>query len=180
MTERVAVFIDGSNFFYCLKDELQFLNLDYQAFIEELLRRVSSDARLVRVYYYDATVRQENDPERYRKQQGFLAYLRNLPHFRVELGRLEGKPGNLREKGVDIRIATDMLQYADIYDTAILVTGDGDFAYLVCAVQNKGKQVINAIGTQFQSQQLRQVCDEMIVIDRQLVESCARQDNRAR
>lgn len=170
----IAIFIDGSNLFYCLTTEFNRLDLDYRKFAEELTGLAGEDTRLVRVYYYDAPVRRENDPQRYERQQRFLDYLRELPQFRVELGRLEGPPDNLREKGVDIRLATDMLQYVNTYDVAILVTGDGDFAYVVRAVQNLGKQVINAIGPRSQSRELRQTCDFMITIDQDLLERCAR------
>jgi uncharacterized LabA/DUF88 family protein len=174
MPDRVTIFIDGYNFFHCLTDEFHRLDLDYHIFAKELTRLIGEDARLVRVYYYDAPVRRENNPNRYEKQQRFLEYLRDLPQFRVELGRLEGPPDNLREKGVDIRIATDMLQYIDIYDVAILVTGDGDFSYVVRAVQDKGKQVVNAIGARSQSRELRQTCDFVIIIDNDLLDRCAR------
>lgn len=174
MSDRIAIFLDGSNLFYCLTTEFNRLDLDYRRFVEELTKQAGENARLVRVYYYDAPVRRENDPQRYKKQQRFLEYLRELPQFRVELGRLEGPPDNLREKGVDIRIATDMLQYVSIYDVAILVTGDGDFAYVVRAVQNLGKQVINAIGPRSQSRELRQTCDFTISLTREMLERCAR------
>jgi uncharacterized LabA/DUF88 family protein len=98
VSDRVAIFIDGSNLFYCLTDEFNRLDLDYRRFVEELTLQVGEDARLQRVYFYDAPVRRENDPQRYEKQQRFLDYLRELPQFRVELGRLEGPPDNLREK----------------------------------------------------------------------------------
>jgi len=172
--DRVAIFIDGSNLFYCLTQEFGRLDLDYHEFVKELTRLAGENTRLVRVYYYDAPVRREHDPQRYKKQQRFLEYLRELPQFRVELGRLEGPPNALREKGVDIRIATDMLQYASIYDIAILVTGDGDFAYVVRAAQNLGKQVFNAIGPRSQSRELRQACDFVITIDHDLLARCAR------
>jgi uncharacterized LabA/DUF88 family protein len=80
----------------------------------------------------------------------------------------------MSEKGVDIRIATDMLQYANTYDVAILVTGDGDFAYVVRAVQNTGKQVVNAIGPHSQSRELRQTCDWTIRLTNELLKRCAR------
>jgi uncharacterized LabA/DUF88 family protein len=47
------------------------------------------------------------------------------------------------EKGVDIMLATDLLRFAwaDRYDVAIVVSGDGDFAYAVQAVKDMGKHV---------------------------------------
>ena len=47
------------------------------------------------------------------------------------------------EKGVDIMLATDLLYYAwqDYYDMAVLVSGDGDFAYAIQTLKNLGKYV---------------------------------------
>jgi hypothetical protein len=47
------------------------------------------------------------------------------------------------EKGIDIMLATDMLHFAwnNLYDVAILVSGDGDFAYALQAAKNMGKHV---------------------------------------
>ena len=54
--------------------------------------------------------------------------------FKKELGQ---------EKAVDVKLAVDLLEFADIYDTAIIVSGDGDYVPVVQAVKNRGKQVIN-------------------------------------
>ena len=58
----------------------------------------------------------------------------------------ERKVGGLsvfEEKGVDIDLAVDMLSgaFEDRYDTAILVSSDGDFKPVVQAVQRRGKRV---------------------------------------
>lgn len=47
------------------------------------------------------------------------------------------------EKGVDVNLAVDMLSgaYQDRYDTAILVSSDGDFAPLVNEVKRRSKRV---------------------------------------
>ena len=47
------------------------------------------------------------------------------------------------EKGIDVMLATDLLQFAwkDFYDVAILVSGDSDFAYALQDVKNAGKHV---------------------------------------
>ena len=71
------------------------------------------------------------------------------------------------EKGVDIRIAVDMLQFAQrgVYDTAILVTGDGDFAYAVKAVKDLGKDVESACTRRGQARVLRGACDRFVDLD---------------
>jgi len=56
------------------------------------------------------------------------------------------RAGGVRvKKGVDIAMAVEMLSLAqrNVYDTAVLVTGDGDFAYAVQAVEECGKHVEN-------------------------------------
>ena len=52
-----------------------------------------------------------------------------------------GKLG--KEKTVDVNLAVDMLQLRDIYDMAIIVSGDQDYLPVVQAVKNAGKTVVN-------------------------------------
>lgn len=139
--EKVAIFIDGSNFYHGMKSNLgEGINIKFEKFSELL----SGSRKLVRTYYYNAPVRKEDDEEKYKAQQRFFQKLDIIPYFTVKLGRLEKRPkGYVEEKGVDVKLAVDMLQlaYSDVYDTAILVSGDGDFAYVVEAVKNCGKHV---------------------------------------
>ena len=78
------------------------------------------------------------------------------------------------EKGVDINIATDMLSgaYSDAYDTAILITGDGDFAPAVETVKTRGKHVENAYFKEGHSRHLRQTCDKFILLDDSILKEC--------
>ena len=45
------------------------------------------------------------------------------------------------EKGVDTQLATDMITLSDIYDVAVVVSGDADYIPPVSAVKNLGKLV---------------------------------------
>ena len=45
------------------------------------------------------------------------------------------------EKGVDTQLATDMIVLSDIYDAAIILSGDADYLPPVAAVKNRGKLV---------------------------------------
>lgn len=47
------------------------------------------------------------------------------------------------EKAVDVMLATDLITLKDIYDIAIIVSGDQDFVPAVQAVKNAGKTVVN-------------------------------------
>jgi uncharacterized LabA/DUF88 family protein len=46
-----------------------------------------------------------------------------------------------KKANLDVEIAVDMLQLAGHYDTAVLVSGDGDLAYAVNAVAYQGARV---------------------------------------
>ena len=48
-----------------------------------------------------------------------------------------------REKSVDVRLACDMLMLRDIYDTAIIVSGDQDYVPAAQVLKDAGKTVIN-------------------------------------
>jgi len=65
------------------------------------------------------------------------------------------------EKGVDMRIGIDMLSGAikNLYDTAILVSGDGDLAEALRAVKETGRHVEVVAFTANRSYELLQVAD---------------------
>ena len=52
--ERVAVFIDGSNFYHAVKDQRGSARVDF----EHLVSGLVNGRRLVRVYYYNALPRE--------------------------------------------------------------------------------------------------------------------------
>jgi uncharacterized LabA/DUF88 family protein len=69
--------------------------------------------------------------------------LRKTPYLEVRLGSAKS---SRRREGIDVMIATDLLYFAwrGFYDVAILVSGDGDFAYAVRLLEY-GKHVEVAI-----------------------------------
>lgn len=47
------------------------------------------------------------------------------------------------EKAVDVKLASDMITLKDIYDVAVIVSGDQDYVPAVEVVKDAGKQVVN-------------------------------------
>jgi len=173
MAERVAIFIDGSNLIHALQQDFNRIDVDFELMANKLLAGRS----LTRVYYYTALPNQGRDPERYKKQQKFLNALQRKPYFAVVLGRLELRPNGIYvEKGVDISLAIDLLDlaYHNTYDTAILITGDGDFSRAVEIVQRMGKHVENAISRSCLSNHLQQTCDRTTIFDSNYLADCWR------
>lgn len=168
--ERYAIFIDGANLLHALKLDFNRIDLD----LEHLAYKLGCGRKLVRVYYYTALPDQNRNKERYAKQQRFLDALREKDYFTVVLGRLEPRGDSYVEKGVDIALAVDMLElaYRNAYDTAIIVSGDGDFAKAVEVVKRLGKHVENATTRSTRSRNLQQTCDKTIILDSDYLADC--------
>ena len=168
--ERVAIFIDGSNLYHGLKDTFGKANIDFEKFSQKLCGGRS----LVRTYYYSVPVNRADGEARYRDQQRFFTKLQSVPYFEVKLGRLVKRPIGMVEKGVDVKLAVDMLVMAfnNIYDTAILVSGDGDFDSALYGAKNMGKHVENAYFSKGHSDQLKKACDKTILLDKAFLTGC--------
>lgn len=158
MEDRVAIFIDGSNLYHALRSNFKRYDLNFVKFADKLC----GDRRLFRAYYYNALQEQSQYPEAYREQQEFLEALHHMPYLEVRLGRTKMSQGVPVEKGIDIMLATDLLYFAwtNLYDVAILVSGDGDFAYALQTVKNAGKQVEVAYFENNISKDLLDVADQ--------------------
>jgi len=137
--ERVAIFIDGSNLYHALEGILKRHDLDFTQFVAKLC----GDRNLFRTYYYNALQDISVRPDAFREQQEFLDTLKKTPYLEVRLGTIKTSQGTQVEKGVDIMLGIDLLNFAwnNLYDTAVLVSGDADFAYALQAVKNMGKHV---------------------------------------
>lgn len=150
MAERVCVFIDGSNFYHLCRDNFGRSDVQIGPFANWL---VGSQRTLVRTYYYNCLLPPDTTSDARLAQQRFIGALDNTPYLEVRLGRLVRRRTTCRacgveherwtEKGVDMRIGVDMLSLAskDLYDTGILVTGDGDLSEAVRAVKELGRHV---------------------------------------
>jgi uncharacterized LabA/DUF88 family protein len=170
-TERVVVFIDGSNLYHCLKEEFGPTKFDFA----KLVAYVVGSRHLVRVYYYNVVPHSSQSDELIRKQQSFYNALRQLSYFELRLGRLEPRGETYVEKGVDVKLAVDMLKFAAnaIYDTAILISGDADLSDAMQAVKDLGKHVELAFCTTGCSRHIQQVCDRFILLDQSVLSQCA-------
>lgn len=164
MEERVAIFIDGSNLYHALRDSYGRVNLNFAEFTSKLC----GARRLFRTYYYNVLQDPSQRPEGYREQQEFLDILRKTPYLEVRLGTTKLLQGIPVEKGIDIMLATDLLHFGwnDLYDVAVLVSGDGDFAYALQAAKNMGKHVEVAYFERNVSKDLLEVADNQHLLDR--------------
>jgi uncharacterized LabA/DUF88 family protein len=164
MEDRVAIFIDGSNLYHALRDNCGRTDLNFN----EFQNRLCGARRLFRTYYYNIRQDPAQRPEGHREQQEFLDILQKTPYLEVRLGTTKLSQGIPVEKGIDIMLATDLLHFAwnNLYNVAILVSGDGDFAYALQAVKNMGKHVEVAYFESNVSKDLLEVADNRHLLDR--------------
>ena len=125
---RVAIFIDGANLFYAA------LQLGIEIDYTKLLLRLTAGSKLLRAFFYTGFDRTNE------KQQGFLLWMRRNG-YRVVTKELVQLPDGSKKANLDVEIAVDLMTLAGSYDTAVLVSGDGDLAYAVNAVSYRGVRV---------------------------------------
>lgn len=178
-TERIAIFIDGSNLYHSVKDSfgLHDNEIDFTKLIEIL----KNNGMLIGIYYYNAPLDRGYNENIYWKQQKFFSELRKIPGFHVILCTMRktiaaNRKPQFTVKGDDIYLATDMVSFAyeNLYDVAILVSGDGDFVPSIKRVQKLGKKVENAYFRISSSSFLKKVCNYSICLD-DFIEDCLKE-----
>ena len=149
---RVAIFIDGNNLFHAARTIG--IEIDYA----KLLKLLCQGGSLLRAFFYTGV------DENAAKQQGFLLWMRRNG-YRVVQKELKIFPDGTKKANLDVEIAVDMLSLSGKYETAILVSGDEDFAYAVNAVAYKGTRVEVAGFRNNTSPKLIDVADKFIDLD---------------
>ncbi|NJR64838.1 MAG: NYN domain-containing protein [Leptolyngbyaceae cyanobacterium CRU_2_3] len=125
---RVAIFVDGSNLFYAA------LQLGIEIDYTKLLGYLTQGNRLLRAFFYTGV-----DPVN-EKQQGFLLWMRRNG-YRVVTKDLVQLPDGSKKANLDVEIAVDMMRLSDHYDTAVVVSGDGDLSYAINTISYRGARV---------------------------------------
>ncbi|MEO8470339.1 MAG: NYN domain-containing protein [Chloroflexota bacterium] len=128
MGKNVAVFVDVANVFYAAK--AAGVDIDYVT----LLKTVTAGRDLVRAYAYTGL-----DPDN-ENQRNFHDFLRRSGYKVVSKDIRKYGDGKVKAN-LDIELVVDMMKTARNLDIAIVVSGDGDFAPAIRAVQEQGVRV---------------------------------------
>jgi uncharacterized LabA/DUF88 family protein len=126
--KNVAVFVDVANIFYAAK--AAGVDIDYVT----LLKSAGAGRDLVRAYAYTGL-----DPEN-ENQRNFHDFLRRHGYKVVSKDIRKYGDGKVKAN-LDIELVVDMMKTARNLDIAIVVSGDGDFAPAIRAVQEMGVRV---------------------------------------
>ncbi len=177
---RLTAYIDGFNLYYGLRSKgwHSYYWLDIHRLVENLLQ---PGQRLVAVHYFTARIasRRGNHNKR-RRQMTFLEALETLPGVRLHYGHFLVKPREcfecgatweiFEEKMTDVNIAVQLLGDAqdDVFDTALVVSGDSDLTKPVQAVRTRypDKRIVMAFPPDRTSVQLCKAATAAFVIGR--------------
>lgn len=144
--ERVCVYIDGSNFYNRLKETGLIVangkKFDYSAFVENLL----GERNCVSKRYYVGIISNFDNSAKsqlmVKNQQKFLSGLEK-EGFDIKRGKILYDGNKIREKGVDVKLATDLIIGAvdNLYDTAVVISSDTDLIPAILYIKYKKKKV---------------------------------------
>lgn len=141
--KNCIILIDGSNFYFKLKDLKlhHLLDFDFSGFIQLLAK----EWEIVQATYYVGAVRTDGTEKvqrMFNNQRRLFAHLRKHK-FQYSLGYLLKSDDKYHEKGVDVNMAVDVLvaTYENLCEHIILVSSDTDLLPAIKKAKEKGKTV---------------------------------------
>lgn len=165
---RVAVFIDNSNTLHNIQ-ETRAIDPNWVSLYDplQLAQKLVGNRKLEYVGFYcvqpPAYLLSEGarGVERYATTRKYYSAIEKLPSVEVKYGDLKGSKGALIEKNVDTQISADMVAMAALnrYDTAILVSSDGDYVSAVEHTKEFHKKVELVFFRGKISMALKRACD---------------------
>jgi len=130
--ERIAIFIDNSNIF------MGFKKYNLRADYEKLKQILTQDRELQNIFLYEGVIYPISPVKK-----KWYNDLRNNSGYIIKTSFDKISSNDTIEKKIDIKIAIDIisLAYENAYDTAVLVSGDGDFVPVVKKLKELDKNV---------------------------------------
>jgi len=165
---RIAVFIDNTNVYKYLND-LRKIDKKWICLYDplKLAKRLAGGRTLVATYFYctpppSQMLRTSEGKKKHSIQTKYYSEIQKLPGIEVKFGNLQGAGGELKEKNLDTQLTADMVSLAaqNMFDTAILVSNDRDYASALDPTKNIfGKKIEILYFKGFISNSLRRLAD---------------------
>ncbi|HRK00938.1 MAG TPA: NYN domain-containing protein [Ignavibacteria bacterium] len=173
--KRVITYIDGFNLYFGLKSKnwKKFYWLNLKEFSKNLLVK---DQKLIKTKYF--TSRVKDNPTKQKRQNTFIDALETLEDFEIYYGKYQQNKvecynchyifSDQNEKMTDVNIATEILcdAFNDLYDIAILISGDSDLIPPIKAVQNQfpDKRIVVAFPPERFNKSVKEVAKGSFII----------------
>lgn len=177
MSKNLVIF-DGSNFYHKAKHLASHVHLsrfNYRKLAEAL---TGSQENEIEYCIGEIKLEKHSDVKTqklYAGQQG-LFYNLEKQNIAIKKGFMMKTQGIFHEKGVDVRIATDIVRGAlkSEYDVCYVVSSDSDILPAIEAAMDAGKKIVYvAFERSPVSKALGINCSEMVFITKGMVENCA-------
>ena len=150
--KKVFVLIDGANLYHAAHQAK--INIDFPT----LYSWFKDNSRLEKIIYYTA-----HNPED-EKQQTFISTLEETGY---EIVKKPIKVFATQTKGnLDVELTVDAILNLEKYDILVLLSGDGDFTYLLQKLYTFNKKVVVLGVGGFVSYELHQEADSYYFLDR--------------
>jgi uncharacterized LabA/DUF88 family protein len=175
-TERISIYLDGGNFYHLVIKKLgiEENNFDFNAFANLLVDGRAESESCKR--FYKGSVREKEGDSRSKElmsKQTKLFTTLNKNGWDIKISKLRTRVEELvvdsrvfeykklkkigletihtermREKGIDVKIAVDLLvgAFDNKYDTAIVVSSDSDLVPAIDWIRNRMKKKVEYIG----------------------------------
>lgn len=175
--ERICVYIDGGNFYHLVIKKLgvQENDFDFESFARTLIDGRNNEGENCKRFYKGSVREKEGDSrsKELMSEQTKLFTSLKKDNWDIKTSKLRTRVEELvvdsrvfeykqlkkigletihtermREKGIDVKIATDLLvgAFDNKYDTAIIVSSDSDLVPAIDWVRNRMKKKIEYIG----------------------------------
>jgi len=131
---RVYVFIDAANIFYAQR------TLGWKISYEKLMRYFKGECgKDTKCFIYVAYDENKQSERKFLDMLDIAGYILRTKAIK----KIKVAKNNYKHKGnLDIELAFEMVEISDSYDTAILMSGDSDFAVPIDRIKKKGKRII--------------------------------------
>ena len=173
---KTLVIFDGSNFYHYAKKICPDIHLS--SFNYKKLTEIITGDDNCKIQYCVGEIRREKDNEKSEKMYaGQQSLFYNLDKQGVEVikGFMLKTEGIYQEKGVDVRIALNILKGAlkNDYDECYIISSDTDIIPAIKDAKNEGKNIIYVGFDNFVSQAMRNNCSKAFILKSKNLEDCA-------
>ncbi|KPJ55626.1 hypothetical protein AMJ49_06720 [Parcubacteria bacterium DG_74_2] len=152
---KVYVFIDGANIFYTQR------TLGWRISYEKLRQYFRNECgdNLGKIFVYTASDSERPQQKKFLDMleiNGYILRTKEVKRIRVTKGVYEWK-GDF-----DVELSMDVLDNLKEFDTAVLLSGDSDFAPIIERIKKNNKKIIVMSAKHHISRELIQLADKYI------------------
>lgn len=174
--QKNLIIFDGSNFYHGAKKlapDIHLTSFNYRKLVECITGNTDN-----KIQYCVGEIKRERDnPKSARMYAGQQALFYNLEkqNIAIKKGFMLKTEGTYHEKGVDVRIAIDILwgAFKNEYERCFIISSDTDIIPAIHDAMDLGKAVIYVGFETFMSRALKANCSDTFIITKDIMRRCA-------